>query len=524
MSLKSEWLRPKSTLGPHNAGEMVFMPIDIDFYIQGHAKNRYAKYTVIRLYGATTLGNSVIAHIHAYLPYLLAECEEAKANPSTSAEVRTQLNSLKKIKNLVKATEVFAENGNFFIKIFTNLPKNIALIRHEINLGAIQDLTGSTATSQSYVPYTLQFLIDNKISSNIWLKVVLKEHAIRKSVAQTSTVQLEFDIISSDFSIYEGFFNGPLIRVLSFDIECSSDGKTFPTPTTHEIIQIGVICKVLGNANMISKCVFTLGDCEEIPDVDLFCFEKEQEMLRAFREHFLAMDPDVVTGYNMSNFDFNYLFLRAEHLGIKKFEYFGRDLNSKSTIKKTTFKSRGQGLRETKETHINGRIIQDVYRVVHQDYLLGHYTLAHVSSVFLDDTKGDVPYNTLKDLQAGSKASRKKIAIYCLKDCELPLRLLEKLKTLQEILTDKLPSPLKIEEAKAKFQAKEEFNLKHPDEATSEITGSIYSDLPNPLSNDPYNYKDPSSYKFNPSSKYVSVPSHTIVNSSEPNLKRFRLN
>jgi len=34
-------------------------------------------------------------------------------------------------------------------------------------------------------------------------------------------------------------------------------------------------------------------------------------MLMAFREFFCAFDPDIVTGYNILNFDFNYLFKRS---------------------------------------------------------------------------------------------------------------------------------------------------------------------------------------------------------------------
>ncbi len=36
------------------------------------------------------------------------------------------------------------------------------------------------------------------------------------------------------------------------------------------------------------------------------------------------VDPDIITGYNIQNFDFAYLLARAQHLNIHSFPYLGR--------------------------------------------------------------------------------------------------------------------------------------------------------------------------------------------------------
>ena len=36
------------------------------------------------------------------------------------------------------------------------------------------------------------------------------------------------------------------------------------------------------------------------------------------------VDPDIITGYNIQNFDFAYLLARAKHLNIVSFSYLGR--------------------------------------------------------------------------------------------------------------------------------------------------------------------------------------------------------
>lgn len=47
-------------------------------------------------------------------------------------------------------------------------------------------------------------------------------------------------------------------------------------------------------------------------------------MLQAWRDFVEEVDPDVVIGYNIANFDLPYLMDRASHLNAKKFPYLGR--------------------------------------------------------------------------------------------------------------------------------------------------------------------------------------------------------
>ena len=47
------------------------------------------------------------------------------------------------------------------------------------------------------------------------------------------------------------------------------------------------------------------------------------------------VDPDVITGYNICNFDLPYLLNRAKHLKLNYFNYLGRVIDLYSFIKKT---------------------------------------------------------------------------------------------------------------------------------------------------------------------------------------------
>lgn len=62
-----------------------------------------------------------------------------------------------------------------------------------------------------------------------------------------------------------------------------------------------------------------------------------------------------------------------------------------------------------------------------RDYKLRSYTLNAVSYHFLQEQKEDVHHSVITDLQNGNEQTRRRLAVYCLKDAYLPLRLLDKL-------------------------------------------------------------------------------------------------
>jgi DNA polymerase elongation subunit (family B) len=55
-------------------------------------------------------------------------------------------------------------------------------------------------------------------------------------------------------------------------------------------------------------------------------------MLSAFRAFVISADPDVLTGYNINNFDLPYLIHRAEALKLQSFLYLGRIKNVRSRV------------------------------------------------------------------------------------------------------------------------------------------------------------------------------------------------
>lgn len=62
-------------------------------------------------------------------------------------------------------------------------------------------------------------------------------------------------------------------------------------------------------------------------DFLLFDLIDLQDLLERWSNFIREVDPDILTGYNINNFDIPYLLNRAHHLKVKNFEYLGRIKN-----------------------------------------------------------------------------------------------------------------------------------------------------------------------------------------------------
>lgn len=80
-------------------------------------------------------------------------------------------------------------------------------------------------------------------------------------------------------------------------------------------------------------------------------------MLKAWRDFIVEVDPDILTGYNILNFDIPYLLDRADALGVKEFPKMCRIVDHPTKIKKSTFSSKAYGTRETNQINILNTIV-----------------------------------------------------------------------------------------------------------------------------------------------------------------------
>jgi DNA polymerase elongation subunit (family B) len=135
-------------------------------------------------------------------------------------------------------------------------------------------------------------------------------------------------------------------------------------------------------------------------------FEDEKEMLMAWHKFFMEVDPDIITGYNITQFDIPYLLQRAQVLKLVQFPYFGRIKcmltfsASKATINfplqfaHSAMTSAKADLNFSSCPGYEGRILLDVYHHLREYYQglqgQGAYKLNNVSQRFLNEKKEDI--------------------------------------------------------------------------------------------------------------------------------------
>ncbi len=79
-----------------------------------------------------------------------------------------------------------------------------------------------------------------------------------------------------------------------------------------------------GESKPFIRNVFALNTCSHIVGSQVLSFKSEERLLQKWRDFMEEIDPDLIIGYNISNFDFPYLMDRAKALKIERFPYLGR--------------------------------------------------------------------------------------------------------------------------------------------------------------------------------------------------------
>lgn len=172
-----------------------------------------------------------------------------------------------------------------------------------------------------------------------------------------------------------------------------------------------------GELQPFIRNVFTLNTCAHIVGTQVIEHTDEKEMLLAWQRFVEEVDPDLIIGYNISNFDLPYLLDRAKTLRATKFPYLGRMKGVKTEVKDTHFSSKAYGTRDSKESKTDGRLQLDILQNMQREYKLRSYSLNSVCANFLGEQKEDVHHSIITELQNSGPEARRRLAIYCLKVC-----------------------------------------------------------------------------------------------------------
>lgn len=299
------------------------------------------------------------------------------------------------------------------------------------------------------------WMVDHQLPACSWMTL----HNGKACDPKTTTCNLEFNCKCDDV---KPCADPPIpmapFRVLSYDIEAvpyvnpDTEECEFPDPKRDCISTIGVTAFDMVSANM-QQTVFMLElegqpQCQQLPALSddmktdefdpsgtqVYSFLDEKKMLAAFSEMIRTYDADVITGYNVLNFDNVYLIRRIQALCgcggedfcplCAKARTFSR-ISRPTTLKKKYTFTKQRGGQESWEAWLEGRDWMDVYRVVMTDHKLRSYKLDNVCSELLGTKKIHIAYDDIPKHQK-TPEGRVFLAQYCVKDAWLPCQIIVK--------------------------------------------------------------------------------------------------
>ena len=177
--------------------------------------------------------------------------------------------------------------------------------------------------------------------------------------------------------------------IASFDIECTSGDGSFPQATRDcdKIIQIGTTFSRFGETECYKQVIITLGTCSKIPDVEVIECKDEKDVLLQWTKLIRKENPDIVTGYNIFGFDFEYMKDRSLKLGIySRFMKLSRLNDEISEWKEKKLASSALGDNTLKYIDMTGRVLIDMYKLIQKDFKLPSYKLDSVAGNFIQET------------------------------------------------------------------------------------------------------------------------------------------
>lgn len=346
-------------------------------------------------------------------------------------------------------TKTYTRIRNFRAQMLKRVPE--ATPTHIPGLPGVLRLNGSEIYETMFQP-EIVWMVDQQLPSCSWMTL---RNAVRPKTTTTSC-DVEYTCSPSDVLPCA---SPPIpmapFRVLSYDIEAmprvnpETGDSEFPEAHRDIITTIGVTSFDMVEQTMIQHVFMfepvgpqnaslpALSDEMRTDAYDpslttVHSYRDELNMLRGFSDYIRAYDPDIITGYNIMNFDNLYLIRRIEalcpdHEGdycpkCSSIRAFSRVRRPTTLTKKYTF-SKQRGGRESWDAWLEGRDWMDLYNVIMNDHNLRSYSLDNVCAELLGTQKMHIEYSDIPKHQ-GTTTGRAFLAQYCVKDAWLPCQIM----------------------------------------------------------------------------------------------------
>ena len=409
----------------------------------------------IYAFGVTDKDQSICVEINEFTPYFYAKIPDHLQktwNDFKTEQVRIYLrNKLYKFKeSLIKVSVVkkkdldgFTNEENFnFLKIIVKNEKTFTKCKYILCPGkgrpkvVIPNITARDIDFKLYeanIEPFIRFCHIQNIKLSGWCEIE------KYNIEDNSRCQIDVSCNWKNIRPID-ITNPAKIYILSFDIESYSERghqaqkNIFPDPELENdiITQIGSTLHIYGT-NIKAEYCFTVNSkkdkyVEEQENIVTIVCESEKELLQKWIKFIRKLDPDIITGYNINTFDWNYIYKRCKLLEIEfDLQYLTRlhDYPAKYVVEKLVTNAYGENI--FKYMNAPGLLNSDLYTIIKREKKLPSYKLDYVSTEYIGDQKDPMTALDLFNMSQGTAKEISTVIHYCVKDCTLVIDLILKL-------------------------------------------------------------------------------------------------
>ncbi len=342
----------------------------------------------VRLFGRLENNESFLS-INYYKPYFFIR--------------KKDINTAQKLENFeYEETDLINFKNEIMVKIILNIPSQVPRLRRIFEENEIE-------TFESDIRFATRFLIDHNIKSTLEINGdYISEETIDRVYKEPELKPCK--II-------------PKLKILSLDIETSYDGK--------KLYSISLYSEDYRKVLIISDKDFK----------NSVSLKTEEELLEKFKEELLKFDPDIITGWNLIDFDLKYLYERFKKCNIDF--TLGRD-NTKCTIRieKDFFKD--------SKADFPGRQVIDGISLLKWNFIkLSDYKLETAAKEILKENKLIKFQNKGNEIDSLYKNDKQKLIDYNLQDAKLVYNIIKKSNALDVALQKSLITGMPLDRVSA---------------------------------------------------------------------------
>jgi DNA polymerase elongation subunit (family B) len=337
--------------------------------------------------------------------------------------------------------EASSSHGDFPvpIKTYKKLATNIIEYFENLNMDITTDLCKNvlrqivlSAFNYDNMPnidivYPIQMINKPELETKIdkWLLTPIKNYKNTCDFRNMTTIEKMFEMMGINKDDEDdGEYNSKYIKMSNnstftiFDMLCDvkfdrdiklneinlSLISNFPKLEGDKVTFIGSTFLNYGNLEpRLNHCI-VLGSCSNIPTENsvIETYNTEKEVLLAWKELIQRENPDIIIGYNIFGFDYEFMFRRAEENDcVEEFLKLSRNINdicgtknndtNKYNIEESSIQI-ASGQHELKFIKMNGRLQIDLYNFFRREENLSSYKLDYVSGHFIGDYIKDLEY------------------------------------------------------------------------------------------------------------------------------------